>query len=397
MYSRPRDMRKAALCIAACLLIAAPLVPRDTPVPLVRLAPASTGRFKQALSAPPDTTSCRIRFGVACYQPAQLRKAYNLDPLLARGLDGTGRTIVIVDPFGSPTIEEDLRTFDRAFGLPDPPSLRIIQPAGPVPPYPQDPAGVSDRVGWAGETTLDVEWSHVFAAGASILLVETPAPETEGVQGFPEIVQAENYVIDHDLGDVISQSFAATEETFPDAGTIRGLRSAFVNARRHQVTVLASSGDQGATSPLLGGCCYPYRVVGWPSSDPLVTSVGGTQLHLDAAGNRTAPDNVWSDSGGGPSHVFGRPSFQDGVASVVGDARGTPDLSMSAAVDGAVDTFSSFCDSAEINPSTGKPVRCPAWHLAAGTSEASPELAGIVAIADQAAGRRLGWLNPDLY
>jgi len=165
--------------------------------------------------------------------------------------------------------------------------------------------------------------------------------------------------------------------------------------------VLASSGDQGATSPLLDGCCYPFRVVGWPSSDPLVTSVGGTQLHLNAAGNRTAPDNVWNDgggaAGGGPSHVFERPSFQDGVASVVGDARGTPDLSMSAALDGAVDVFSSFCDSGDVDPSTGKPVRCPAWHLAAGTSEASPELAGIVAIADQAAGHSLGWLNPALY
>ena len=246
-----------------------------------------------------------------------------------------------------------------------------------------------------------MEWSHVFAPGASILLVETPTPETEGVQGFPEIVQAENYVIDHHLGDVISQSFSATEETFPDASALRGLRSAFINAWRHDVTVLASSGDQGATSPRLDGCCYPFRVVGWPSSDPLVTSVGGTQLHLDAAGNRTAPDNVWNDggaaAGGGPSHVFERPSFQDGVASVVGDARGTPDLSMSAALDGAVDVFSSFCDSGDVDPSTGKPVRCPAWHLAAGTSESSPELAGIVAIADQAAGRRIGWLNPDLY
>ena len=401
-------MRKATLGVAACLIIAAPLAPRQAPLPLVRLAPVSTGTVKQALSAPPDTASCRIRFGLACYQPAQLRKAYNLDPLLTRGLDGTGRTIVIVDAFGSPTIEEDLRTFDQAFGLPDPPSLQIIQPAGPVPPYPQDPAGVADRSGWAGETTLDVEWSHVFAPGASILLVETPTPETEGIQGFPEIVQAENYVIDHNLGDVISQSFAATEETFPDAGTIRGLRSAFVNARRHRITVLASSGDQGATSPRLDGCCYPSQVVGWPSSDPLVTSVGGTQLHLDAAGNRTAPDNVWNDTvtlgadagaaGGGPSHVFKRPSFQDGVASVVGDARGTPDLSMSAALDGAVDFFYSFCDYGRVDPSTGRPPLCgPQWHLGAGTSEASPELAGIVAIADQVAGHSLGWLNPALY
>jgi hypothetical protein len=63
----------------------------------------------------------------------------------------------------------------------------------------------------------------------------------------------------------------------------------------------------------------------WPSSDPLVTSIGGTPLHVDAAGNRLAPDQVWNDGfgagGGGLSKVFGRPEFQDGVERVVGDAR----------------------------------------------------------------------------
>ena len=68
---------------------------------------------------------------------------------------------------------------------------------------------------WAEETTLDVEMSHAMAPGAKILLVETPVAETEGVTGFPQIVAAENYVINHHLGDVISQSFGATEETFP--------------------------------------------------------------------------------------------------------------------------------------------------------------------------------------
>ena len=75
-------------------------------------------------------------------------------------------------------------------------------------------------VGWAEETTLDVEWSHVFAPGANILLVETPVSETEGVTGFPEIVKAENYVINHNMADVISQSFGATEDTFPSKASL---------------------------------------------------------------------------------------------------------------------------------------------------------------------------------
>lgn len=231
-----------------------------------------------------------------------------------------------------------------------------------------------------------------MAPGANILLVETPVSETEGVQGFPEIVKAENYVIDHNLGDVISQSFGATEQTFPNPGAILGLRSAFANAKKHDVTVLAASGDAGATDYELNlSDLFPFRVNSWPSSDPLVTSVGGTMLTLDDNGNRQAPDAVWNDyltvgggaGGGGLSSVFDRPNYQNQVKDVVGDKRGTPDVSMSASVDGAVVYYYTF-------------VR-PGYHLVAGTSEASPLFAGIVAIADQAAGQRLGLLNDRLY
>ena len=180
------------------------------------------------LPIPPTTAECQALFGLNCYQPAQMRKAYNLQPLYNAGLIGAGRTIVIVDSFGSPTIEHDLHVFDSTFGLPDPPSFKIIQPAGPVPPF--DPSAFNgDEVGWGQETSLDVEWSHAIAPGANILLVETPTDETEGVQGFPEMIKAENFVIDHNLGDVISQSFGATEETFPNKDAILDLRSAFKN------------------------------------------------------------------------------------------------------------------------------------------------------------------------
>jgi subtilase family serine protease len=267
-----------------------------------------------------------------------------------------------------------------------------------VAPYPADPFGAADRAGWAGETTLDVEWSHVMAPGANILLVETPESETEGVQGFPQIVQAENYVINHHLGDVISQSFGSTEQTFqPNPNEILNLRSSFVNAQKHDVTVVAGSGDEGATNDLASeACCYPFPVTSWPSSDPLVTSLGGTQLTLDANGNRTAPDQVWNDQalfgspasgGGGVSIVFPRPAFQNPVAGIVGGTRGTPDISMSAAVNGGVDLYSSFSG--------------PDWEVSGGTSEATPLFAGVVAIADQAVklggGHDVGDLNPYLY
>jgi len=374
----------------------------------VRPVPASAGHVSAAtLSFPPDTNFCLANIGIACYQPAQLVKAFDLHPLFAQGLTGKGSTIVIVDSFGSPTIKADLDTFDDTFHIPSPPSFKIIQPAGDVPPFPQDPFGPGDRSGWGVETSLDVEWSHALAPGANILLVETPTSEVEGVQGFPEIVKAENYVIDHNLGDVITQSFGATEETFPSKDSIFDLRSAFFNARKNHVTVLGASGDEGSTDLLSDtSCCYPMQVNSWPSSDPLVTSVGGLQLNLNESGQTIAPPNVWNDvaigidaaGGGGPSHVFGRPSFQNDVKNLVGKHRGTPDISMSAAVNGAVDTFYSFCDYNRVDPSTGQPPLCgPQWHLVGGTSEASPEFAAIIAIADQVAGKRVGYINDALY
>jgi subtilase family serine protease len=371
-----RAILAAAFTLASLPAVTAPAV---VPRPLV----IDTGiRVQQ----PPPNSYCLANFGLGCLTPAMLANAYNFAPLRKQGIDGTGTTIVIVDAFGSPTIQNDLQVFDQTFGLPDPPSFKIIQPAGPVPPF--DPTN-NTMVGWAFETTLDVQWAHTFAPGAAILLVETPVAETEGVQGFPEIVQAENYVLDHHLGDVISQSFAATEETFPNNDAIFDLRSAYRKAADHNVTVLAGAGDWGATGSELNLVdYYPYRVIAWPASDPLVTAVGGTMLTLDDSGNRLAPDVVWNDSsgatGGGVSAVFGRPDFQDGVRHVVGGTRGIPDISLNAACQSAVWIYVSF-----LPP--------PFLALECGTSEATPEFAGIVAMADQLAGRRLGLLGPRLY
>src|SRR5262249_9176074 len=307
--------------------------------PLLVSSPLAATRI-----SPLPTSSCLTSIGIHCYSPGQFEKAYGLAALHGQGIDGSGTTIAIVDAFGSPTIASDLHGFDQAFGNPsvtgipaDPailqdPKLTIIQPVGVVPPF--DPTN-GDMVGWAQETTLDVEWAHVFAPKANILLVETPVSETEGTQGFPEIVAAENYVIDHHLANVISQSFGATEETFPDTASLLALRSAVQNAARHGVTVLGASGDEGSTDFELNlEDLYPMQVQIWRSSDPLVTSVGGTQMTLDDQGNRLSPDVVWNDTavgiqaagGGGPSHVFTRPAFQNRVRSVVGNARGTPDI-----------------------------------------------------------------------
>ena len=357
----------------------------------------------RARASPPTTADCKKAYKVACYEPAQIQQAYDLAPVYASGVTGKGTTIVIVDSYGSPTIGHDLGVFDSTFRLPAPPSFKIIQPAGPVPAY--DP-GNSGMVGWAAETTLDVEYAHTIAPGANILLVETPVSETEGVHGFPQIVTAERYVLSRHLGDVISQSFSATEQTFSGGlAAVQPLRAAYQLAARDHVTVLTASGDSGAADVGLDQrTYYPYPVTSWPDSDPLVTSVGGTQLHFTAAG-RPAPPTAWNDtydaaasefvgggagpdplaSGGGRSILFAVPGYQKGAANVTGGRRGVPDVSMSAACNGAVDTYGTY---------RGSPA---GWSPSCGTSEATPLFAGIVALADQVAGHPLGLINPALY
>ena len=256
-----------------------------------------------ARQEPLTTAQCEQTDGIACYSPNQLRTAYQLPAVYASGITGKGETIVIVDSFGSPTIKSDLATFDQHYGYPAPPKFTIITPAGKIPKF---NAGNSDMSGWAGETTLDVEYAHSLAPGASILLVETPVSETEGVTGFPQIVKAEEYVINHNLGGVISQSFSATEETFKNYAQVKPLRAAILDAYSHHVTVLGRLAATPAprTTRLNGSDYYLRRVTSWPDSDPLVTGVGGTELK-ESGGSYTSV--AWNDTynqGRGP--VLGR-------------------------------------------------------------------------------------------
>jgi subtilase family serine protease len=370
-------------------------------VPFHIVAP---GSFAQQ----PTYGQCEEAFGVGCYSATQIRYAYGVDQLNAQGITGRGQTIVLVDSYGSPSIQSDLQVFDQQNHLPPPPSFQILTPAGTPPAW--NPTVLTEQPGWAEESTLDVEYSHAMAPGANIILVETPVSETEGLTGLPQMMEAEQYVIDHHLASVISQSFGATEQTFQNAQghfdpfLIYGLRDAFEDAAANGVTVLAATGDNGATDYELNATdLYPFRVSDWPASDPLVTAVGGTHLSLDAAGNRTAPDTVWNDppsscfgiapcaSSGGVSAVFSRPFFQEGVANVVGEARGVPDVAMSGSCSGAVNFYESF------PAAPGFPAVPGSWSPICGTSEASPLFSGEVAMADQLAGHTLGEISPLLY
>jgi subtilase family serine protease len=348
----------------------------------------------KAGSAPTDA-ECRAAGGTPCYSPQEIQKAYGVSALLADGIDGKGETIIIVDSYGSPTIAADLKQFDADYGLPDPPSFQVLAPLGTVP---FDPTN-NDMFSWAFETTLDVEWAHAMAPGASIVLLTSPVDETEGTVGLPEFMQLETYALDHDLGHIISQSWAATENTLFDAAgqkVVAQFESVFKRARDQHVTVFAGAGDSGTQNyeqDLTD--FYTIPTVNYPASSQYVTAVGGTSLTADTSGNYGS-ETVWNDSadgdgagGGGVSQIFAEPSWQEllpgSVQRQLGGHRGLPDVSYNADPETAILVYLSLPDIT------------PGYYAIGGTSEGSPQWAGIAADFNQLAGRPLGALNSKLY
>jgi subtilase family serine protease len=365
---------------------AADMISRVTKVKGVKLVSTAS------LQAPSDV-SCLADFGLPCYSPQQIHDAYGLTPILQAGYTGVGQTIVIVDSFGSPTIAQDLKTFDAAYDLPAPPSFTVQAPLGAVT---FDPTN-SDMVNWAFETTLDVEWAHAMAPGASIVLLTSPVSETEGVQGMPQFLALEKYALQSNLGKIISQSWGATENTlFDPAGQqiFSDFEAFYQQAVQQNVTVLASAGDSGSSNVDGSGNLYPFPTVIFPASSPYVTAVGGTSLYADPAGKYQF-EIVWNDhyiggGGGGISQQFSEPSYQyslpRSVQTTLNNSRGIPDVAYNADPNTAILVYVSFLGAANAG-----------YYFIGGTSEGSPQWAGIIADANQLAGHPLGFLNPKLY
>jgi subtilase family serine protease len=298
-------------------------------------------------------------------------------------------------------------------------------PATKAPPPTSKGTGQEDKSAWALEVALDVESAHAMAPGANILLVTTPTAETLGVQGLPQMMNAEQYVIDHHLAQVITQSFGTAEEAFGSQQSLLNLRHAFVSAAANHVTVLASSGDGGSAnvrkSPVGGPNAqptFPFPTVGWPASDPLVTGVGGTYLCTDATAtsgrildnvhppvNCQAPNTEeevgWIGSGGGFSHVFARPDYQSalpaGSTPIPATTRGVPDVALQASSRTGQLIYLSLPPDGQSGLICGSSPCSTGWYDVGGTSASSPQWAALVAIADQINGGGLGFINPALY
>jgi len=324
-----------------------------------------------------------------CYSPQQIRKAYNIDTLINKGYTGKGQTIVIIDDYQSPTITSDLALFDKIFGLPSP-TFNIIAPQGLKPFDPTDGAAT----GFAAEISLDVEWSHAVAPGATIdLVLGNPVNSTLSGQ-VQALADAMKYAADANLGGVYSLSIGAGETCY-SAAQLNEFHAAFAEAKYHHSTVYVSSGDYGSAVNICdssGTVVSAGAGVNYPASDPLVSGVGGTTLSASTSNGKYQSETTWNEStvnagatGGGFSSIFPRPAYQNGVPGIRA-MRGIPDVAYNA------------------DPLTGVPIVTSSLLPGAtiiipigGTSAGAPQWAGVTSDIEQYAGKRLGFLNNAFY
>ena len=433
-----------ALVLAGLAVLAAALTRSDRARVAYPVPRPTVSDFQFIKATTPTEADCEA-VGRTCFTPQALQSAYNVGPLYQQGLTGKGMTIAIVDSYGSDTMAHDLHVFNQAFGLQPMCGEEGVTCAAGMPTFselaingspetkaqPGKGTHLEDKSAWALEVALDVETSHAIAPGANILLVHSNNAETLGVQGFPNMMKAEDYVVKNHLANVISQSFASAEDAFGSFQSLENLRYAFKNAAANGVTVLGSSGDGGTAnlrkSPVgQGFSLIPFPTVEWPASDPLVTGVGGTYLCTDPTattnqarttyikpgigakcGSSTfnaagAAEVAWTFSGGGFSHVFSRPEYQAGPlpagsTSIPASSRGVPDIGLQASAGTGALVYLSLPPDGN-----GSNINQTGWYDIGGTSLSCPQWAGLIAIADQINKAKygqtgLGLINPALY
>jgi subtilase family serine protease len=266
--------------------------------------------------------------------PASIASAYNLTGQLA----GAG-VIVIVDAFHYPTALNDFNVFAQQFGLPQEPSTDPLNANNQVFQVVYANGKPRNNCGWAQEAALDIEWAHAMAPNAKIVLVEAKT------NSFANLFHAV------DVGSAIANA----QEVSMSWGGSEFLSEAGNDGHftHTGIVYFAASGDTG------GATIYP-------GVSPNVVSAGGTRINRDFAGNFVS-ETGWSGSGGGPSKYELRPSYQDIIQTIVGNARGVPDYSFDADPNTGVSVY----DSTSCQGSSG-------WLVFGGTSVSSPSLAGIV-------------------
>ena len=355
----PGRRRLAAVSLAACLAAAYPAAAAADGT----AAPASAGTA-QVNCAPPGVKLA------PCYSPQAYEVAYGVAPLLRRGINGRGETVVMPELAAAPPstdIRQDLAAFDTTFGLP-PASLNVVNTiAGSATPY----LAGNEEIG-------DTEMVHAIAPDATLDVVLMSQDATASPANFAAAITK---VIQEDVAlhaAVISLSLSVGER-FLARAEAAAMNQALERARQQHVTVVASSGDLGAISSHPAG---PPVQVSMPASDPLVLGAGGTSLDATPDGTYLG-EMAWNAdteaSGGGYSSLFPRPAYQDGLARARA-TRGVPDVAANAESATAMAVLQGN-----------------GLHSSRGTSVSAPLWAAVIALADQEAGQHLGFVNPAIY
>jgi subtilase family serine protease len=254
-------------------------------------------------------------------------------------------------------------------------------------------SGTEDAKGWAVETTLDVETVHAIAPEAKIVVLTSPVAETQGVVGLPEFRWLQQYAVDHHLGNVVSQSYGASELSLDDAAgrvELQEWNDFYQRATTQQgMTFVASSGDGGATNYATEEDARTRQLANvpttsFPANSPWVLTVGGTLLSITGSTLQAVQESAWPKSGGGFSVFYSTPSYQQmlpaSVQSQLQNRRGVPDVAASA--DSRAGLVIHY---------QGK------YRVIGGTSASAPLWAALIAIGNQMAGRPLGFVNPVVY
>jgi subtilase family serine protease len=377
-------------------------LPSAPPAPAFVNAPPCSAYFGEKLASDkPPAYGATQPYAPCGYTAAQFQGAYGLDKAIKSGNDGSGQTVAIIDAFASPTILQDANTYSQRHGLP-PVKFRQIVPKG-IFNVPEDEPTECDPQGWYGEETLDVEAVHSMAPGANVLYVGGQDCLDE------ELIAAMNKIVNGNLAQIVSDSFGDFGEDVPN-GIKNAWHDTFRQAAIQGIGVYFSSGDDGDEIVNLG-----TRSVDFPADDPLVTAVGGTSLGVGKTNNYlfetgwgtsnsnltngawapTPPGDYLYGSGGGTSQLFAQPGYQKGVvprdiAHYFGKpGRAVPDVSL----DGDPGT-GMLVGQTQTFPDGS--VKYSEYRLG-GTSLSSPLLAGVMALTDQAAGKRHGFTNPLFY
>jgi subtilase family serine protease len=335
-----------------------------------------------------DVALPKVPWVIKGHTPDQIKGAYGLS---SSGLDGSGQTVAVIDAFASPTILRDVNQWSVNRGLPTMNPSQLVQVVAPGT-YKRPDNPQQDPSGWYGEETLDVEAVHGMAPGAKIVYVGAP-------NNRQDLDAALNHVVDKHLAQIVTNSYGfSTTELLPP-GFVKPVEDTLIQAVIEGIGVYFSSGDNGDESSTFG-----FPTTDWPASSPWVTAVGGTSLGVDAANHR-AIETGWGTSdyscnsgtlvctrtgwlygaGGGVSAVFGVPFYQQGLGLT---GRGVPDVAALADPQTGllVGQTQTFPEGARYDE-----------YRIGGTSLASPIFAGIMALADQAAGHPHGFANPTFY